>query len=270
MPRRLWHASVLVIVVLLSLPLTAFAAPQPPPIARTYVVKRGDTLADIAWKLGVPAGALGRANGITNLNQIHPGQVLTIPGRAADKTVEEKKSADKNAVKAQTSTVAEETAVVDVEDVAGAPKTPRIDEPEDDEQWACLEPPTQVDAASADEVGDKWIEVSLSEQRLAACEGTTVVLNVLVSTGTEQHPTPIGSFEILDRVRFEDMDGPGYYLEDVPNVMLFKRRGYAIHGTYWHDNFGHPMSHGCINMTIEDSAWLYDWAPDGTPVIVHD
>ena len=51
---------------------------------------------------------------------------------------------------------------------------------------------------------------------------------------------------------------------------MFFYRGYAIHGTYWHDSFGHPMSHGCVNLTEADAAWLYHWAPLGTPVVVRD
>jgi len=54
----------------------------------------------------------------------------------------------------------------------------------------------------------------------------------------------------------------------VPYTMYFYR-GYAIHGTYWHSNFGRPMSHGCVNMRTQDAAWLYSWAVVGTPVVTH-
>lgn len=64
------------------------------------------------------------------------------------------------------------------------------------------------------------------------------------------------------------MSGPGYYLPDVPYVMYFYR-GYGLHGTYWHNNFGVPMSHGCVNLRTEDAAWLFDWASVGTPVTVY-
>lgn len=62
--------------------------------------------------------------------------------------------------------------------------------------------------------------------------------------------------------------GNYYYLPGVPSVMYFYQ-GYAIHGTYWHHNFGQPMSHGCVNLTIEDAKWFYDWAEVGTTVITH-
>ena len=64
------------------------------------------------------------------------------------------------------------------------------------------------------------------------------------------------------------MRGPGYNLPNVPWTMYF-RGGYAIHGVYWHTNFGTPMSHGCINMKKSDARWLYRWAPRGTKVRIH-
>lgn len=127
----------------------------------------------------------------------------------------------------------------------------------------------QVYAGSTSSGSGKWIDVNLSEQLLSAYEDGVLVFATWVSTGTEEYPTPTGTYAILDRAPYEDMTGPDYYLPDVPNVLLFERPSYAIHGTYWHDNFGQPMSHGCINLTIPDSDWLYSWAPDGTPVDIH-
>ena len=63
------------------------------------------------------------------------------------------------------------------------------------------------------------------------------------------------------------MSGPGYYLPDVPFIMYFYK-GYGLHGTYWHNNFGQPMSHGCVNMPTPEAEWAYNWAGIGTPVIV--
>ena len=67
---------------------------------------------------------------------------------------------------------------------------------------------------------------------------------------------------------FTDMAGPGYYLPDVPYTMYFYR-GYGLHGTYWHNNFGTPMSHGCVNMRTPDARWLFYWAPLGILVNIH-
>jgi lipoprotein-anchoring transpeptidase ErfK/SrfK len=68
--------------------------------------------------------------------------------------------------------------------------------------------------------------------------------------------------------RYANMSGPGYFLPDVPYVMYFYK-GYGLHGTYWHNNFGVPMSHGCINLTIADAGWIYDYATIGTVVNIH-
>ncbi len=117
--------------------------------------------------------------------------------------------------------------------------------------------------------GERWIDVDLSEQRLYAYEGDTVVNTFVVSTGTWQYPTVTGTFKIYVKLRYTDMSGPDYYLPDVPYVMYFYK-GYGLHGTYWHNNFGVPMSHGCVNLSIPDAAWLYNWASVGTVVRVHE
>jgi lipoprotein-anchoring transpeptidase ErfK/SrfK len=116
-------------------------------------------------------------------------------------------------------------------------------------------------------LGEKWIQLDLSAQSLTAYEGETPVFQGLVSTGVSWYPTPLGEFKIYRRVRSQVMSGPGYYLPNVEFVSYFYK-GYAIHGTYWHNNFGQPMSHGCVNMTNADASWIYDWAPIGTPVRV--
>jgi lipoprotein-anchoring transpeptidase ErfK/SrfK len=116
-------------------------------------------------------------------------------------------------------------------------------------------------------LGVKRIELDLSEQSLTAYEGGTEVLSGLVSTGIARYPTPPGEYKIIRKVRSQVMSGPGYYLPNVEWVSYFLG-GYAIHGTYWHSNFGQPMSHGCVNMTNDDAKWIYQWAPLGTPVTV--
>jgi lipoprotein-anchoring transpeptidase ErfK/SrfK len=116
--------------------------------------------------------------------------------------------------------------------------------------------------------GERWIEVNLTQQRVYAWEGTVLMNSFLASTGTWAHPTVTGTFSIWNKTRIQDMSGPGYYLPDVPYVMYFYK-DYGIHGTYWHNNFGTPMSHGCVNLTIPDAEWLYNWASYGTTVQVH-
>ena len=116
--------------------------------------------------------------------------------------------------------------------------------------------------------GRKWIEVDLSSQRVYAHRGKKVVRRMVVSTGTSRYPTPTGRYRIYYKNRSVTMVGPGYYLPKVPHTMFFYW-GYALHGTYWHHNFGRRMSHGCINLKRGDAAWLYRWAPGGTQVVIH-
>jgi lipoprotein-anchoring transpeptidase ErfK/SrfK len=116
--------------------------------------------------------------------------------------------------------------------------------------------------------GEHWIDVNLSEQRLYAYEGDTLVNSFIVSTGTWQTPTVTGSYKIWIKLRSAAMSGPGYYLPDVPYIMYFYK-DYGLHGTYWHNNFGTPMSHGCVNLSIPDAEWVYNFTQVGTVVNVH-
>ena len=114
----------------------------------------------------------------------------------------------------------------------------------------------------------RLIDVDLSEQIVTAYDGVTPVRHFIVSTGTWQHPTLTGQFRVWVKLASTPMAGPGYYLPGVPWTMYYYR-GYALHGTYWHSNFGTPMSHGCVNLTIVEAEWLYNFASVGTLVNVH-
>lgn len=116
--------------------------------------------------------------------------------------------------------------------------------------------------------GERWIDVDLTNQMVYAYEGDVLVNSFIVSTGVWGTPTVTGKYKIYVKVRMQDMSGPGYYLRDVPWVMFFYG-DYGLHGTYWHNNFGRPMSRGCVNLTIDDAAWLFSWASVGTVVNVH-
>jgi lipoprotein-anchoring transpeptidase ErfK/SrfK len=116
--------------------------------------------------------------------------------------------------------------------------------------------------------GEHWIDVNLSEQRVYAYEGDTVVNSFIVSTGTWQTPTVTGKYHIWIKLLSTTMTGPGYYLPNVPYTMYFYK-GYGLHGTYWHNNFGTPMSHGCVNLRTDDAEWLYNFSSVGTLVNVH-
>lgn len=116
--------------------------------------------------------------------------------------------------------------------------------------------------------GEKHIYVDLSTQTLTAYQGDTLFMKTYVSTG-KWHPTPTGEFSIWEKLRATRMTGGQgadfYDLPNVPFVMFFSGSGvsagdgFSLHGAYWHNNFGHPMSHGCVNMRIVDAEKLYYW-----------
>jgi lipoprotein-anchoring transpeptidase ErfK/SrfK len=116
----------------------------------------------------------------------------------------------------------------------------------------------------------KSIVISISQQMLWAYKGKQIVLNSYVSTGRTGFDTPVGSFAVLTKLPSQTMEGviggEYYNVPDVPWVLYFTNSGHALHGTYWHNSFGTPMSHGCVNLPLDVAAWLYDWAPIGTPV----
>lgn len=136
--------------------------------------------------------------------------------------------------------------------------------------------------------GRKRIEVSLDEQTLTAYQGDRLVLRTAVSTGVDPNDTEVGEFRIRIKYLKKDMagvtDGRGavtavgedatggeqYFVENVPHVMFINYQAEALHGAYWHDSFGQRMSHGCINLPLDVATYLFDWAPLGTAVTVHD
>jgi len=128
--------------------------------------------------------------------------------------------------------------------------------------------PNPVVAAENGQGGARWIDVDLTNQSVYAYEGDTIVNSFVVSTGTWMTPTVTGKYKIWVKFKSTSMSGPGYFLPNVPYVMYFYK-GYGLHGTYWHNNFGTPMSHGCVNLRTSDAEWLYNWASVGTVVNVH-
>lgn len=112
--------------------------------------------------------------------------------------------------------------------------------------------------------GEKWIEVNVTTQQLTAWEGDQPVYSFTVSTGLPGTPTVLGEYHIYWKLTSTLMIGPNYYLPDVPYTMYFYR-GYALHGTYWHHNFGQPMSHGCVNLETSNAKTLFDWAGPALP-----
>lgn len=136
-------------------------------------------------------------------------------------------------------------------------------------------PPQRIPAWDAAPQAPEWgrsVVVSLSQQALWAYEDGAVVRSTYVSTGTDRTPTPAGTFSVINKIPLQDMEGTingeSYFVADVPNVLYFDNEGNALHGTYWHSNFGSPMSHGCVNLPLDVAEWMYGWAPMGMPVVV--
>ncbi|MDQ4044975.1 MAG: L,D-transpeptidase, partial [Chloroflexota bacterium] len=136
--------------------------------------------------------------------------------------------------------------------------------------------------------GRRSIVIDVSEQKLTAYQGNRVILETLVSTGLKPNETEIGAFHV--RMKFPEQDmagftdstgevvsvgtsegegqGESYSVEDVPHVLYINYEAEALHGAYWHNNFGQRMSHGCINLPLDAAAFIYQWAPLGTAVTV--
>lgn len=110
----------------------------------------------------------------------------------------------------------------------------------------------------------KWIEINLTDQKLKAWEGNQLAYEYSVSTGKKQWgtETPVGVYRIWIKLKSTLMSGgsgdTAYYLPNVQCTQFFYK-GFGLHGTYWHENFGHPMSHGCVNMRNEDACTLFYW-----------
>jgi hypothetical protein len=122
----------------------------------------------------------------------------------------------------------------------------------------------------------RWIDVNLAEQTMAVYDQNELVFATVIASGIEPYWTRPGLFQIYKMKETEDMSGSFeadrsdfYYLERVPWTMYFDKAR-AIHGAYWRYGLGYPQSHGCVNMSVGDSAWLFRWAKEGDWVHVYD
>ncbi len=243
------------------------------------VVQWGDTLYRIAARHGTTVDVLVRANNLPNPNFVYAGQRLVIPSASPQPpppssvyVVRPGDTLYSIARRAGTtvSTILRANALVNPDFIYSGQRlnlTARWPTPGNE--------PAPVPGAPATHPASpgKWIAVSLSRQTVTAYEGTRAVRSALVSTGVARTPTPVGRFKIYVKYKSQNMSGGSkasndyYYLPNVPNVMYFYQ-AYALHGTYWHRNFGQPMSRGCVNLTLADAEWFFNWAGVGTPVVV--
>ncbi|MEM7538161.1 MAG: LysM peptidoglycan-binding domain-containing protein [Chloroflexota bacterium] len=237
----------------------------------TAFVREGDTLSKIAARYGVTTQALMQHNGISNPNMVYLGQKLSIPVRTAS-DISTATGGLVHVVKAG-DTISSIAALYGVAPeylmqsngltnanivwrgqklrIYGATKTlgPRL-------------PPAKING------GARIIDVNLSTQHLTAWDGNSIFMDTSISSGNPWTPTVTGRYLVNRKYTQQHMSGPGYDIEDVPWVMYFWK-GYAFHGAYWHNNFGEPMSHGCIHLTPTQAQQLYDWAHMGTEVYIH-
>jgi hypothetical protein len=147
-----------------------------------------------------------------------------------------------------------------------------------DQVWYLVGPDQWVEQSSVSRVdvdpppqeigpGEKWIEVDLFEQTIAAYEEGRMVYASLISSGRTATATPPGLYRLWSKVREGKMSNPDvedgspawYFIEDVPWTMYF-HGGYSIHAAFWHDAFGFQRSHGCVNLAPRDALWLFNWA----------
>ncbi|NWJ94932.1 MAG: LysM peptidoglycan-binding domain-containing protein [Chloroflexi bacterium] len=258
-----------------------------------YLVQPGDTLSGIAARFNVSITQLAARNQISAMSYVYAGQTLRIPGTGAAAstpapTATPAPAAPKPAASGSTYTVQHGDSLsaiasrfgVTVDGLVAANSLSSaslifagqvLNIPAGGQGGAPAQQPAAAPATNPASSG-KWIDVNLSQQRMVAYEGSKQVFSSLVSTGVSNHLTVTGTFNIYVKYQSQAMTGGSgaeyYYLPGVPYVMYFYS-SYALHGTYWHNNFGHPMSHGCVNLPTPAAQWVYNWAPVGTPVKVH-
>ena len=285
-------------------PADAPAPPADQPL-EYHTVSYGQSLAQIAQRYNLTLDQIASLNDITNPNLIYAGQRLIVSGSPASASTGDT-AASTNSTGVDSAPAADNISVADSAPAATASITHIVQRGESLGSIATNYGVSYLTIAQANhiynadhiEVGQellipggaapgsleanllsppaapparigvgKEIIVDLSDSRAYAYEDGKLVRNVLGSTGLPGSPTVQGSFTVLRKYAAQTMTGPGYYLPDVPYVMYFYA-GYALHGTYWHNNFGHPMSHGCVNLPTPEAEWFYNWTEIGTPVYV--
>lgn len=123
----------------------------------------------------------------------------------------------------------------------------------------------------------QWLDINLTQQLMTAYDGTSPLRTIVVTTGMAGWETPPGYYTILSRVANETMTSGAigaenfYRLDDVLFTQYFTDFGHALHFAWWRtkETIGRPGSHGCINMLLDDSRYLWDWATIGTPILIH-
>jgi LysM repeat protein len=260
-----------------STPATAPAAASPA-LTGTHIVQPGETLGDIAARYGTGIAELAQANSLSNPSLIYSGQALLVPGAGTNAPAARPPAAAPGTHVVQQGETLFRIALaygVTVADLMAANglgsntiysgQTLAI--PGGGSGGGGPAPIPAANAPNPTITDGKQIVVDLSQQMVFAFENGQLLRQFVVSTGLPQYPTVTGDYAIYVKYTSTRMTGPDYDLPNVPWTMYFYR-GYGLHGTYWHNNFGQPMSHGCVNMRTPEAEWLFNWAPVGTPVRV--
>lgn len=293
-PSRIYRGQVLVIPGL-TVPDDS-AQVQNPLIAGTpivHVVQRGESLGAIARQYGTTVEQILQANTIANPNRIYPGQSLNIwvspqvaqqvapapqqpvqppPPSNISYTIQPGETLGMIAQRYGMSwtTLAQMNGIYDPNRILAGQTIviPALNEYGGIQDMGIITGIYDPQAPSPAIRTGKFILIDLSDSKVYAYQDGILVRSVLVSTGLPATPTVQGQFAIRQRVRSQRMTGPSY---DLPNVewVLYFYQGYALHGTYWHSNWGRPMSHGCVNMPNSEAQWFYEnFGEIGTPVHV--
>ena len=233
-----------------------------------HVVQRGENLFRIALRYGMTVQRLAAANGIVNTNHVYVGQRLVIPGRATTSPPPAQPAPSGQTYTVRRGDTLSAIALRYGVSMWSLAQVNSIRNSSFIYVGQVLRIPGGGSPTRPAPTSGRWIDVNLSAQRLTAYQGNTAVRSTLVSTGLSRTPTPTGRYRVYVKYASTPMSGPGYYLPNVPYTMYFYR-GYGLHGTYWHSNFGRPMSHGCINLPTSEARWLYNWASVGTLVNIH-
>ncbi len=272
----------------LTIPGASGVAAAPPsaaattPVSGSHVVQAGETLGAISARYGVSMTALVQANNLSNPSLLYAGQTLSIPGAGTIRTETVTAPTPTPSSTGQHTVQAGDTLFrISLQygvsmanllaanglgngDTIYAGQVLTIPDGSVSAPPAAAAPPPSG-GPGATVVDGKQIVVVLSQQMVYAYENGQILRQFVVSTGLPQTPTVQGDYAVYVKYDSTRMTGADYDLPGVPWTMYFYQ-GYGFHGTYWHNNFGNPMSHGCVNMRTPEAEWLYMWAPVGTPV----
>ena len=250
---------------------------------RVYVVQPGDTLAGVADRFHTTPARVAELNRRAATVALRSGEPLRVPVVSLAEF-----SADRSAsiptpgsyfvhvvqpgeslagiAEAYETTLRQILEVNDIDSTAVKPG-----------QRVLVPPTTYAEIFSGAEMGPdgyplypavptegKWVSVDLSHQRAYAWEGNKLIKRFAISSGKARTPTVTGVFRIWAKVTSQTMSGGSYATGDYYNLpgvqwVQYFYRDYALHGAYWHNRFGTPTSHGCVNLTNTDAKWLYDW-----------